>query len=68
MTNELSLDTLDQVSGGGLEAPQFYAAHLRAEGVRGYQLFLDMKLYDAVYARQARKDELLSGKPWLNPL
>jgi hypothetical protein len=67
MTNELSLDTLDQVS-GGLMAPQFYADHLRVEGVRGYQLFLDMKLYDAVYARQVRKDELLSGKPWLNPL
>jgi hypothetical protein len=64
---ELSLDTLDQVS-GGLMSPEAYAGKLRGERVMGVQFGIDMKLYEAVYARQVRKDELLSGKPWLNPL
>jgi hypothetical protein len=68
MTNKLSLEDLDQVSGGALLAPQFYASHLRHEGVYGYQLSIDMKAYDTIYANSVRRDLLRDGKPWLDPL
>ena len=62
MNNELSLDTLDQVSGGGLEPPKAFEMHLQREHISGIQLLVDMQHYDALYAKQFTKARLLSAR------